>query len=454
MLQKTTNIRVLQDDHFLQRFTIKLPKSMYKKLTSPTELSLTFGKQSVIVKIEIGSTMIELSESVALALAFPNEELTSRVHYERESNTLILGPVFAVLARETTNTALPFGLLTPFFTELARYCSRKNIFFYVFSLEDHGSDQIRGYRYINRVWKKSQLPLPHVIYNRLPARHSERTELAKQFFKRCAEKAIPYFNERFLNKWEVYKTLFTHPEIAPHLPESVLYQQTADLDVMLQKHLSLYLKPIHGSLGRRIVRIEHDGNEYTIDYSTFADDHLEKTQSLLALLKTVLPLIKKQSYIIQQGIHTITYNERPIDFRILCHKANDGNWKVTSIVARVSAEKHFVANLAMGGSLYRLEEVLLHAFRGKEVTHFKRLLMELAIHCATIVDEQAIGVYGEFGVDLALDQDGKPWLLEINTKPSKTEDHTYISPAIRPSTKAIVHFAAFLSGYELHEEDS
>lgn len=447
MLLKKTDIEVLPDNNFPQPFTIKCPKTIYSTIRTQSTCFLSFGKQSLSVNMIEGKNAIEISETIAELISFPTETMTLQAGIDENSNTLVIGPVFAALAAETSNLEEPFGTLTTFFEEMARYCSNHNIFFYVFSLKSYEKNTIHGFRRDQNQWKKSRMPFPHAIYNRIPGRKQEKSDETKLFFKTCNELDVPYFNERFLNKWEVYNVLFNHAEIAPHLPESILYRKASDLDAMIQRHVSLYLKPIHGSLGRRIMRIQNEGNEYKIEYSGFSND-AKKTSSLLALLKIVIPRVKKQNYIIQQGIQTISFQNRPIDFRILCNKDETGQWKVTSAVARVSAENNFVSNLAMGGSLYRPEEILAHLFEPKEIQGLKKLLLELALQCVEIIDQESLGTYGEFGVDLAVDTDGKPWLLEINTKPSKTEETIRMTSSIRPSAKAIVNFAFFLSGFE------
>ncbi|GAA3330118.1 hypothetical protein GCM10020331_081370 [Ectobacillus funiculus] len=66
-------------------------------------------------------------------------------------------------------------------------------------------------------------------------------------------------------------------------------------------------------------------------------------------------------------------------FRILCHKTEQNQWKLTSAVARVSSPNEFVSNIAMGGEIYKFDEVLQFAFSQKQVRHLKKLLSELAL---------------------------------------------------------------------------
>lgn len=440
-----TMIQILPDEHFSSPYTIYCPPPIYAKVEKTPNLYLAFGQKTALVTLKESPDFLQMSESLATFIHFPTESVYIQTHYDAKTNTLRLGPLFAVLATRIQDIEKPFGTLSGFFSELARTSVKENILFYAFSLEDCRNDEILGFMFHNGAWKQACFPYPDVIYNRLSTRQQENSEQAHSFFSHCSQLGIPIFNDRFLDKWEVHQLLANHPEIVPHLPETILYRKAYDLDAMLQKYPTLYLKPIHGSLGKRIVKIVHDGNHYTVSYSAFPSFDQKQTSSLLDLFKDVMPNVKRHLYIIQQGIKTIQYHKRPIDFRILCNKDEYGKWQVVSSVARVSAEQQFVSNVAMGGTVHRLEHVLNHVFGPNEARGLKRLMYELALQCAAILEWEVSGIYGEFGIDLAMDLDGKPWLIEINTKPSKTEEAHARMTKIRPSAKAIVLFSSSLT---------
>lgn len=438
----------LPDHEFPDPFHVRMPKHHYNQLRMHSDsFTLTCGSHRVPITIEAGSDGFEISHTLTETLFLPLAPLPLHIKTNVKSKILSLGPVFAVLTHTADRSEAPFGSLTPFYEELARFCAQKHVLVYFFSLKKTSEQTIVGYRLNHEQWHKQRFPYPDVIYNRLSSRKRESQATAQQFFKRCKTLRIPYFNERFLNKWEVHEALFKLPEFKPYLPETVLYRHTSDLDAMLQKHDHLFLKPIHGSLGRKIIRIKHNSHIYSIGYTGFSTNESEQIDSLLALLKTVIPKMRKQTYIIQQGIDIVTCQGRPLDFRILCNKNRNGIWKVTTTVARVSAERQFVSNLARGATIFQLEEALSEAFTPQEIRNLKKLLIELALNCAEALDRETEGIYGELGIDLAVDGDGKPWLLEINTKPSKADTVDFTKRTIRPSAKAITNFAAFLSRF-------
>ncbi len=439
----------LNDD--THQLKVKLPPVLYSKIASSHDVTLSFGKKRVPVYFEKGHSALEMNATVAEALSLPFEASTLRIGYNAATHTITIGPVFSVLTTmQKASVKEPFGPHSLFFQEMATYCEQNYIFFYVFPIQKVSGLHVRGYRWKKSKWEEQWLPLPDVFYNRIPTRKLEKSVEAEQLFALCREQQIKYFNEQFLNKWEVYRTLHEHPEITPYLPETVLYEKASDLDKMLQKHSTLFVKPISGSLGRRITRIQHENGKYSVNQSSFWPEENNES-SLLSLFRLVLPRIKKEHFIIQQGIDLISLHRRPIDFRVLCIKDRTGIWKARSVVARISAEERFVSNVAMGGKLNRPQEILRLFFNRHDSIGLQKLLVDLSLQCATIIEQNQHGNYGEFGVDLAVDEAGKPWILEMNTKPSKSEDGTLQSSksVVRPSVKAIVDCAIFLSSYDL-----
>jgi hypothetical protein len=49
---------------------------------------------------------------------------------------------------------------------------------------------------------------------------------------------------------------------------------------------------------------------------------------------------------------------------------------------------------------------------------------------------------------MAVSEDQKPWILEVNTKPSKNIEYS-LNPSIRPSAKAIIRYCYLISGYDV-----
>jgi len=154
-------------------------------------------------------------------------------------------------------------------------------------------------------------------------------------------------------------------------------------------------------------------------------------------------------YQIQQGLQLIEIQKRPVDFRALVQKNASGKWTLTSIVARTAGNDHFVSNLARGGTLSTALEAVtksdLQSGIGRnEAVH---RLQQAAVNIARGIDEQIPAHFGELGIDLALDTGGRVWLLEVNSKPSKSDNTPLHENKIRPSVRMMLQYSRFLSGF-------
>lgn len=396
------------------------------------------------------TSQILCSPAIFDALFLPRDSLHIQLYVHPSNGIWELGPFVAIVTDYIKNHH--FGTIHTFLEELQAYGNDQHLFVYVFNYEDFHIDYVDGHFYsaAKNCWIEAKLPIPHVAHNRIHSRLRERSEKAIQFFEELNKAKIPYFNERFLNKWNVYVVLSGFEHLLPYLPETKLLNGRKTLEEMAARHSLLFLKPVHGSLGKNIFKVETKEEIFLLDYSTFSGEIEKEYSSLQHIYEAIKPRLQSQRYIIQQGVPLLVYEEhRPLDFRLLCHRKSETMWVVTSIVARVSSKNEFVSNLARGGELFKIDKVLSHHFDKKTMIQIEQLLKEIAIEACTIIDQNAKGFYGELGVDLAIDIDGKPWIIEINTKPSKNHDSDSFSAKIRPSAKAILNYCYSLSGWKI-----
>ncbi|CAM3649107.1 YheC/YheD family protein [Mesobacillus zeae] len=346
-------------------------------------------------------------------------------------------PIIAVLvhAKECNDSGPDFGSIHTFCREMFIHARQSGLLLYIFTLKGITDQGVHGYFLEEDMWVKKFFPFPHVVYNRL---HSRRAETGKRFseFMKLAEKAnIQVFNNRFLNKWEVHQFLSSEQKLSTHLPETCLFSRT-NLEKMLPCKNSVFIKPIHGSQGRKIIKLVYEDGIYRADFSAFPGESKMVFTSLEEVFERISLCLGKQHYIIQQGIPLLTLNGRTTDFRVLCHRGKNLSWGVTSTVARLSEKGHFVANLARGGESIRPMKALFPLFGIEKAKEIAAHLNALATHAAECVSAKAPGLTGELGVDIGADIAGDLWIIEVNSKPSK--DFEVHATKVRPSAKAII----------------
>ncbi|MFD3447245.1 YheC/YheD family protein [Microbacteriaceae bacterium 4G12] len=400
-----------------------------------------------ITSIDEDENLILCSQELLADLRLPTGYLL-HCNYLSSHKQLILGPIIAIMTEIKENSASLFGTLSSFCEELAQLSAQKGCFLYITSLSLWKGTAIQGYKYENGQWHKDNMPFPNIVHNRIHSRRTEQTEAFQQWLQLLKNYHIPSFNNRFLNKWEVHETLDTYVDLQPYLPRSLLLTKKKVLEQALSDYGCIFLKPVYGSQGKRIFKIAHIDNQYFLDYTTFEENIHQTYSSVRELFSTLKPYIK-QPYIVQQAIDLYTYEERPVDFRILCHKTEQNIWKATSSVARVSAKEQFVSNIAMGGEMHKPMDVLLSTFDKKLAQRIHKRINALAVETATCISQSYDGLYGELGIDIGLDKAGNPWIIEINSKPSKNMISS--KSKIRPSAHSILNYCC-LSARQPYKE--
>lgn len=348
-----------------------------------------------------------------------------------------ISPIIALLTEIKDDNGPDFGKVHSFCEELHQGISELGGTFYVFSLKGFSDEGVEGFYYDDDddEWKKGSLPFPNVIYNRVSSRRTEHSKGFKGFLNKLDSLGIKIFNHRFLSKWDIHEFLKKEEHLHPFLPETHLYTEQL-LASMIAQHDELYIKPVHGSQGRNIIQLAREDGLFHASLSSLPAKELPAFSTIPELAKAISPIVKKQLCIIQKGIQLSELNGRRMDFRVLCHKNAQHFWKVTSIVARVSAEQYFVSNIARGGEVMKPIQTLSLIFGKEQARQQVALMKELALETAEAIGQHAEGLTAELGIDIGIDIKGNLWLIEANSKPSKNFEER--GTKIRPSTKAII----------------
>ncbi|MCU6712427.1 YheC/YheD family protein [Paenibacillus sp. J5C_2022] len=375
-----------------------------------------------------------------------------RLQYDADTGTLALGPLIGVLVSRDYPDApeKPFGSITMFCRELVEACKAQGayVFFFTPDLIGDNAEGTEGWVYSGK-WQRVWLPAPDVINNRLTSRRLENKPNVQQFI---AETKHAYgtsiFNEKFLDKTEVFDALQKNNDLRRYLPESHQLRNIAILKAMCSRYSSVFLKPVRGSLGKGIIRISRLGADgYQAMHATSAGYRRQTYPTIAKLYASLASKMKMSRYQIQQGLHLIEIGKRPVDFRALAQKNAAGKWMVTSIVARTAGEQHFVSNLARGGTLSPVGVAVAKANISKNSQDAALRLRQAALHIAQGVDDSIPAHFGELGIDLALDANGKVWLLEVNSKPSKNDNTPLNEGKIRPSVRMMIQYSRHLTGF-------
>lgn len=432
---------------------VTLPADTVKKYRIPPHQPLLLQVTSETYQVmchplpmKTGNMIVH--EQFAEQLGIPDQSHL-QISYSPSSNKLKLGPVLAILVSKISNTQPPTHKLNPFCEELILLARSQHILAYVTSIEQllQGTDKVSGWTFYKNSWREEKLPFPSVVHNRIGSRKVENSKEFQQLKALLDAKRVHLFNRTFLNKWEVYEKLSSDRRCSPYLPQTRLFGPLA-LKSMLQQYSTVFVKPIHGSLGYGIYRINKQANGFVMQYSTQNGQIHKQFDRLNQLYSFLSKRVSPKKHIIQEGIPLINFQDRTVDFRVLMQKNKAGRWSVTSMVARMGAEHRFVSNVARGGEIVNVLKAL-SACGISQPKQLRKQLLHAARRSCEGIESSYKDQFGELGVDLAISRFGRIYLLEINSKPSKTDDSIppLSSSKARPSVHRLLDYTQYLANH-------
>lgn len=446
-------IQVSPERQFPDNVNMVMSRTLAQKLEIRSQpFWVTFGSAADTATLAFSRTnsnLIRINSRLASSLRMTNQSLIN-AHFDPYSLRLRFGPLLGILINTQPQGKQEhiFGAMTKFLDECVVAGQAHGLRVAIF---DPGqiqleSKSIQAWIREKGKWIRSVLPFPDVIYNRITSRKVEQEETLQNKLERLRTyHRIPIFNEKFLNKYQVYQILIKDEQMRHMLPETHPFH-VHRLKEMFHRYPVLYLKPNNGSLGSGIIRVSKGKGVWVYQSATPNGTLTRTTRTLAEMAKILARRIGRQSYLIQQGLNLIKYENRQVDFRVLVQKNKQGEWQITSTVGRIANDQHIVSNLASGGTIRKAADVLaeLGDIPNKpSITWLRNVSLEIS----KAFDRLAEGHFAELGIDLAIDRNGKIWLIEINSKPSKTDD-TVTNPTLptRPSVTRLIEYIYFLTG--------
>jgi YheC/D like ATP-grasp len=415
-----------------------VPDSIFHKFDFTEQWVLKAGASFIHIVCSPSGTSdprITLKSTDPLFSSLPRMD-HALVNIDQERKIISIGPITALLIDSFQEDTINKHSLKEYFTECQRWFQQQGGLFFLMTVSSFVNDEAEGYLFDQGDWQKRPLPYPDVIYNRS---HSRKLENHKQFeaaLNRTRERSIHLFNSSFLSKDAAYSHLNTHSLIQPHLPQTALGLER--LEEMLSIHHDVFVKRVNGSKGRYIIRIQKRAKDYLVSQNSFSSKPTHIFHTYSSLYRQLQCWCRNSRYIVQETIPFLTVNGHTLDFRFLCHRNHRGSWSVISAAARIASEDQFVANIDQGGCMEPPLEILSDLFPSGHREIYSNM-KDLSLSASSYLSEHLEGNFAEFGIDIGVDSAGKPWIIEVNSKPSKK---TFIdNERIRPSVKGLYEYS-------------
>lgn len=220
--------------------------------------------------------------------------------------------------------------------------------------------------------------------------------------------------QRVRSKWAKTEVLLRSQELRQYVPLTKKFSRKT-LRSMIDEYGMVYVKPINGTFGIGVVRVEQvkepaQGYRYQVQ----KDGRLASTFE--GLYHGLQAFTGKKSYLVQKGIYLLKYQKRRFDIRVMIQKNLNHQWETTGMIGRLSHPKNIVTNYHSGGTLMSIERLMSEHLSPSEILAFKSRLKKLGVAIGRQLSTSYPGLK-ELGADIAIDTKLHPWVLEVNTKP-------------------------------------
>ncbi|WP_235548775.1 YheC/YheD family protein [Paenibacillus sp. Soil522] len=221
------------------------------------------------------------------------------------------------------------------------------------------------------------------------------------------------------DKWTKTELLQGDPELKKHLPPAQMLTESG-LREMLQQCGMVYVKPIRGSQGRGVMKVEMiEAKAAGRPVRIYAYQLGEKKRAFpvyKSFYRSMLNNAQGKVYLVQKGIQLLKHKGRPFDIRLVVQRAPRGGWKATATVGRVAHPRKIVTNGSQGGTIYPTAYLLRSYTNETGRLRLLKQMDQLGVRTAQRLSLVYPGIV-ELGLDIALDQQLKPWILEVNNRP-------------------------------------
>lgn len=354
--------------------------------------------------------LYEAEADQMVSFGFNHIQLPPVQHLEEDSHSFTFkyrngnaGPLIGIMAgMDKRMNLIGNGLL---FQDLQAEVVKRNGMIVVFPPETLGKDGITGVTFLPDLdkWIPIKTPLPHIVYNRIPFRKSERHPAFTEAIDYLTALDIPVFNPAFLDKYQTFRLFSADTELCELMPDTILLSSVDKLYNFILKHQRIYLKPASSSRGNGIFRLRFENGqlEFTSHVSKLMYPNLE------AFWEEHSRTLMARPYIAQKEVFPSKIKGNRFDFRVHAHDGSNG-YEVTGIGVRQAQKQDLTTHLPNGGMLLPYDHF-------RSVRH-DRFFAQIVPRIGKVLSSH-LGYFGEFSLDAGVTEDGSYVIYEVNSKP-------------------------------------
>ena len=325
-----------------------------------------------------------------------------------------------------------------YFTEIARRANADSFTCFRFSpTKIHPiTEMVTGERFDQKkdCWVKAEFPLPSIIYDRCFYADDSASKQAMAIVKWLKKKTdITFLGNGLPNKWDIYQVL-SKSTLSPYIPNTILAGSGKAVIAKLNTMKKAILKPIFGSGGTGIYKIEKAGRKFEIS-ADIGDRLITKNFPSTSETEEWLDsLFSKKEYMLQPYLTLSDPENCPFDIRVLLQKDHEQKWIVRGKGIRRGCKDGILSNLRAGGEILPFEEYAESL--DMRTRRFISLELEEILSKLPGILEASFPRLFELGIDIGVSKDHALWVLDTNSKPGRK-----VISATNPDLKEVLYNA-------------
>lgn len=303
-------------------------------------------------------------------------------------------------------------------------------------------------------WEAGEFPFPKAVYRRIA--------ISRTLGEKLKRDMTPHmFNPVALgNKLVQFQLLSQDSALRKHLPETRPLKSEADFHAVVRRHGRAYVKNTDKGAGAGVflVRPRTRGG---FRVRLHAKDPKRKSRDRTIVVSDFRRLMHEATakvgrpwradhWLVQQPIALAQYRGRPFDVRVNVQKDGFGRWWIAGHVVRIAPDKR--SAVTRRGE-YRSPQPVLKQIWPRRVRSIIREMNAVSVEACRLL-EKKLGLMGDVGVDIALDEEARPWFIEANPRPShalRTTDR--LGPTFWAKVFNPLVYASHLAGFSLGPDD-
>lgn len=248
-----------------------------------------------------------------------------------------------------------------------------------------------------------------------------------------------YASRNIRGKLRVCKYLKSNEMLKPFVPKTVSFNRE-QLEKMLTRFDTLYVKPDVGSLGMGIFKLKRVQSGYELYHIVKKKQISNHYKSVAAVYKKIMK-VKTSKLIIQKGISLDRVKGCPYDIRAMVQRKPKGKWVCTGFMVKVGARHKIVTNYYQGGAIYSMKKLGAEQGLSAEETDERiKELTQTALRITAVLSKKQSGMH-EMGIDFAYDKQQQLWVLEVNS------NHPQFHPLKQLDSAAYKKMKTFAASY-------